>query len=134
MRNEPVAGVGVACFRGEAVLLIKRGKPPLLGAWSLPGGKIERGETAAAAALRELEEETSVIAALARLVDVVDILPGSAGDAHYVVIEFAARWLSGAPRAGDDATEARFFALSELDALGLTPETRRIIATARTLL
>ena len=54
----PVAGAGIVVFRGEEVLLIRRGKPPYEGEWSLPGGKIEYGETAAEAALRELAEET----------------------------------------------------------------------------
>src|SRR3954469_757311 len=68
----PVATVGVICLRGDQVLLIKRGNPPRQGQWSLPGGRLEYGETTRVAALRELAEETEVQAELLGLVDVVD--------------------------------------------------------------
>src|SRR4051794_30531839 len=64
LMTAPVPAVGVVCLRGDEVLLIRRGKPPLQGAWSLPGGRIELGERAADAALRELSEETGVQAEL----------------------------------------------------------------------
>jgi 8-oxo-dGTP diphosphatase len=120
------------CLRGDEVLLIRRGAPPLLGAWSLPGGRIEWGETAAAAALRELAEETGVEAELLGLVDVVDGLFGEAGEPerHYVLVDFAARWRSGEPRAGDDAAAAAFHPLAGLEGLGLWAETARVIALA----
>ena len=56
--RRPVPAAGVVCFRGDEVLLIRRGTPPREGEWSLPGGRIEWGERAADAALRELREET----------------------------------------------------------------------------
>src|SRR3954465_3868680 len=90
----PVATVGVICLRGDQVLLIKRGTPPRLGQWSLPGGRLERGETTVVAALRELAEETGVQAELLGLVDVVDGLFTSrtTGETtrHYVMIDYAA--------------------------------------------
>lgn len=127
----PIPAVGVVCFRGEEVLLIRRGRPPLQHAWSLPGGRLEWGERIADAALRELREETAVEAELLGLIEVVDGLfpdPAGAGLAnHYVLIDFAARWLAGEPRAGDDAAAAAFHPLSGLSGLGLWAETRRII-------
>ena len=130
--NEPhertTAAVGVVCLRASEVLLIRRGAPPLEDAWSLPGGRIEFGERARDAALRELKEETGCDAELTGLIDVIDgIWPGR----HYVIIDYAARWRAGEPRAGDDARDARFFSRSELDQLGLWSETRRIIEAAR---
>lgn len=125
----PVPCVGVVCLRGDAVLLIRRGKPPRLGEWSLPGGRIEPGERAVEAALRELREETGVEAEITGLVDVVDGLFPEAGR-HYVLIDYAARWLSGEPVAGDDALEARFVALDQVGALIDWDETRRVIFTA----
>lgn len=127
----PIVAAGVVCFRGGDVLLIRRGAPPREGEWSLPGGRIEWGERAANAALRELREETGCEAEIAGLIDVVDAIMG---DRHYVLIDYAARWLSGEPRPGDDAADARFFAESELAQLGLWSETLRVIAAARVLL
>jgi len=69
-RYSPISPcVGIICFRGADVLLIKRGKPPKQGQWSIPGGHIEFGEPAEAAALRELKEETGIQAELCGLVD-----------------------------------------------------------------
>ena len=136
--QRPIAAVGVVCLKGEDVLLIRRGAPPLKDRWSLPGGRIEWGERAADAALRELREETSCEAALIGLIDVVDAVFSRSGASeapwgHYVLIDYAARWISGDPRAGDDAMEARFFAPGEIAALELWQETLRVIATARTM-
>ena len=126
--RRPVPAVGIVCLRGAEVLLIRRARPPLQGAWSLPGGRIEWGEKAADAALRELMEETGVEAELAGLLDVVDGLFGA--DTHYLLIDYAARWRAGEPRAGDDAAEAAFHRLDALDGLGLWTETLRVIALA----
>lgn len=125
----PVPAVGVVCLRGGEVLLIRRGAPPRLGEWSLPGGRIEPGERAIDAALRELREETGVEAELVGLIDVVDGLFPEAGR-HYVLIDYAARWKSGEPIAGDDASDARFVPVEK--ALGMVDwaETRRIIRRA----
>ena len=125
----PVPAVGVVCLRGDEVLLIRRGQPPRQGEWSLPGGRIEPGERAVDAALRELREETGVEAGIIGLIDVVDGVFPEAGR-HYVLIDYAARWLSGEPVAGDDAVEARFVALDQVEALVDWSETRRIIGLA----
>lgn len=123
----PVPAVGVVCLRGETVLLIRRGTPPLLGAWSLPGGRIEWGEKNRDAALRELSEEAGVEAELLGLVEVAD---GLFDDRHYVLVDYAARWIAGEPKAGDDAADAAFHPLSALDDLGLWSETVRVIRLA----
>jgi 8-oxo-dGTP diphosphatase len=125
----PVPAVGVVCLRGDQILLIRRGTPPRQGEWSLPGGRIEPGERAVDAALRELREETGVEAEITGLIDVVDGLFPEAGR-HYVLIDYAARWVSGEPVAGDDAAEARFVTLAEVEAVVDWAETRRIIRMA----
>lgn len=100
-----------------------------MGEWSLPGGRIEPGERAMDAALRELVEETGVTARITLLIDVVDGLFTEAG-LHYVLIDYAAEWIAGEPVAGDDALEARFVPLDQVDRLIDWSETRRIIALA----
>lgn len=125
----PVPCAGVVCLRGDQVLLIRRGRPPLRGEWSLPGGRIEPGERAVDAALRELREETGVEAEITGLLDVVDGIFPDAGR-HYVLIDYAARWLSGEPVAGDDATEAAFHSLGAVGEIVGWDETRRIIEAA----
>ncbi len=130
----PVAAVGVVCLRGDEVLLVRRGNPPRAGEWSIPGGRIEPGERAADAALRELVEETAVEADLIELIDVVDAIfenkDGSLITRHYVLIDYLAIWQSGEPVAGDDAAEARFFHYHALEGLKLWDETTRIIEAA----
>lgn len=129
----PVPAVGVVCLKGDEVLLIRRGTPPRQGEWSLPGGRLEMGETLAHAALRELREETGVEAELVGLIDVVDgIFPseGKFAGKHYVLIDYAAIWVSGEVRAGDDAAEAEFVPLEQALARVDWHETRRIIRAA----
>lgn len=123
----PVPTVGVVCLRQDEVLLIKRGNPPRQGQWSLPGGRLEWGETLQAGALRELAEETGVEAEILGLVDVVD---GVMTTRHYIMIDYAARWTAGEPVAGDDAADARFFSLQEALAVVEWEETRRVIREA----
>lgn len=88
--------------------MIRRGHPPRQGEWSIPGGKVEWGESLAEAALRELREETGVEAALAGLVEVYEIIEP---DFHYVLVDYVAHWQAGDPVAADDADEARFMPL-----------------------
>ena len=125
----PTPVVGVVCMKGDRVLLIRRGTPPRLGEWSLPGGRIEPGERAVDAALRELKEETGVDAVITGLVDVVDGVFPEHGR-HYVMIDYRAEWTGGDPVAGDDAAEAAFHPLSAVDNLVAWAETRRVIHAA----
>jgi 8-oxo-dGTP diphosphatase len=124
----------VVCLKGDQVLLIKRGTPPRLGQWSLPGGRIEWGEAVDVAALRELKEETGVDAELTGLLDVVDgvFTSRETGETtrHFVMIDYAARWTGGEPVAGDDAADARFFTREEAMAIVEWDETRRVIEQA----
>lgn len=131
--RRPVPAAGVVCIRDGEVLLILRGTPPRLGEWSLPGGRVEWGESVRECALRELREETGVEAELAGLIDVVDgrFAGGGAEPArHFVLIDFVARWISGEPVAGDDAAEAQFFVVEEALSLVDWDETRRVILEA----
>lgn len=124
----PAPCAGVFCFRGEDILLIQRGTAPRKGEWSIPGGHIEPGETAEAAAIRELREETSVTATLGPKIAVIDAeFEGKA----YILHDFLALWTSGEPFAGDDAKSAEFVSPEKLAQLDLWPKTREIIELGR---
>lgn len=132
----PLVGVGAVVFRGDAVLLVRRATPPRVGQWSLPGGLQEVGETAFAAARREVLEETGVYADILGLVDVVDAIDRDAGGrvrTHYTLVDVYGRWRSGEPCAASDAAEAAWMPLGAIGGLGMWPETGRIIRLARCL-
>lgn len=133
----PIVGIGVAVLRPGAVLLVRRARPPNLGAWSLPGGGQELGETAEQAARRELLEETGLtVGALHLAANVDSIARDEAGRVrfHYTIIDFAARWESGEPRAGSDVSEAVWARVDQLDSFALWSEAIRVIGIAQKLL
>ena len=135
--QRPIVGIGVVVLKEDAVLLIKRGKPPNMGAWSLPGGAQELGETCETAAGRELEEETGLAVGDLTLAACFDsIRHDDAGriQYHYTIIDYAARWQSGEPRAGGDVTMACFVKLNGLEPFDLTSAALDVIHTSRLLL
>ena len=120
-----VPAVLAVLLRGDEVLLVRRRNPPNRGAWGYPGGRIEPGEPLAAAALRELKEETGIEAEFLRVIDALDSIgPGADGAGadgagadgawHYVLVACLCRWTAGEPRAGDDALEAAWFPAADL--------------------
>ena len=133
----PLVGIGVAVLRPGAVLLVRRGRPPSLGAWSLPGGAQELGETAEATARRELLEETGLSVGpllLAANVDSIHRDPDGRVRYHYTILDFAARWEGGEPRPGGDITDVTWAPFDAFDDYGLWDEARRVVGIARTLL
>ena len=132
--DRPIVGVGAVVFRGNQVLLIRRGKPPRMGDWSLPGGMQEIGETVFEAAVREVQEETGVTICDIAQIDVVDSITlddDARVQFHYTLIDGVAKWRSGEPAGGTDAMHAEFVSLDEASKLVLWRETHRIIAKAR---
>jgi len=128
-------GVSVCIFRADTVLMIARAKAPGIGKWAPVGGGIEAGETAAAAALREVAEETAVEIDLIGRVGIRDIVPGDPTSPWSAIrLEvFAARWRAGEPVAGSDAGDARFVGLADLADLDLMPGVEPWIRAARRL-
>jgi ADP-ribose pyrophosphatase YjhB (NUDIX family) len=133
----PKLGVSAAIWRDGKVLLAQRGKEPLKGVWSLPGGAVEPGEEIRKAALRELREEAGIEAELAGIADVADVIRRDAEGAvtfHYAVVCFAGRWTAGEARAGDDAMAVTWAALADLGGFSLTERTADIIRASQRLL
>jgi len=129
----PRVGIGIILARGEEVLLIKRGRPPALGAWSLPGGAQELGETAEAAARRELLEETGLTCGALTLVAHVDsIHRDEVGriQYHYTILDFCARYISGEAVAGGDVSEVSWVRAEDFDRYDLWEQARHVIALA----
>jgi 8-oxo-dGTP diphosphatase len=128
--NPPVLGVSALVVDGRQVLLVKRGKAPLLGYWSLPGGQVEMGETLVMAAAREVAEETGIVAHGLKQIETVEIInPASESGAqtHIVLVVFRGEG-KGIPTASDDAAEARWVALGEIAGLHMAEETKQLIA------
>jgi 8-oxo-dGTP diphosphatase len=129
-----VIGVGAVVFKGDAVLVIKRGKPPLEGRWSIPGGGLEVGERLVDAVHREVREETALKICVGGLIGVFEALPGlhtdPSFDRHIVMIDYWATWVSGELAAGDDAEAAEFVSLAEALQRVAWVETRRAIEDA----
>jgi ADP-ribose pyrophosphatase YjhB (NUDIX family) len=133
----PIVGIGIAVLRPDAVLLVRRGRPPNAGSWSLPGGGQELGETAEAAARRELREETGLTVGplhLAANVDSIHLDPDGRVRFHYTIIDFCAAYAGGEATAGDDVTDVVWAPLSVLNAYDLWSEAIRVIDVACRLL
>ena len=131
--ERPLVGVGVVVWRGEQVLLVKRGKPPRKGEWGLPGGGQELGETVREAAVREVLEETGLTVRAEQVVTVVDSV--SRDDSgrvqfHYTLVEIAAEYVDGEAVAADDVDAVRWAGLEDVNHLVNWEETRRVIREA----
>lgn len=116
--------VGIICFRKDEVLMIQRGQAPRMGEWSIPGGRIEAGESEAEAALRELMEETNVTAILGKkIADIPAVFEGY----HYRLHDYIATWTGGDPLAGDDAMDCAFVPINDIPKMKLWSKTRDVI-------
>ncbi len=120
-------------WRGDEVLLIIRDKPPFAGAWSIPGGALEFGETLVDAAIREVREETGVTCEIVGRIDVVEAIAPDQ-DHHYVIFDYAARWISGEARPASDARDAAFVPFKEALQRFEWSETRRVVEESRRLI
>lgn len=130
----PLVGVAAVVFDAQGrALLVLRGRPPSQGLWGLPGGLLRLGETLRDGARREVAEETGVtiqVEGLAGVFEPIERDEQGRVRYHYVVIDFWARHVAGAPRAGDDAAAVRWVGMEELDGLPMREETRRVIRDA----
>jgi 8-oxo-dGTP diphosphatase len=130
----PIVGVGVIVLKADSVLLVRRGKPPNAGSWTLPGGAQEAGETAEEAGRRELLEETGITVGKLHFAAHVDNIRRDAlgrVQFHYTILDFAGCWESGEPVPASDVSEAVWAPLDRLDDYHLWHEAHRVIAIAR---
>ena len=133
MRPEaPVVAVGGVVVRDGRVLLIRRGKAPLRDRWTIPGGRVELGETLVEALVREMAEETALRVEPLELLTIFDRIERDAEGVvyHFVIVDYLCRWLSGEARAGSDAREVAWATPGELDAYDLPEKAREVVEDA----
>jgi ADP-ribose pyrophosphatase YjhB (NUDIX family) len=120
--ERPIVGVLAVVLRGERALVVRRANPPMAGRWGFPGGVLELGETVAEGAMRELLEETGVVAEAIGPLTVIDTIDRD-GDGevrfHYTLVAVRGRWRSGEGVAGDDAAEVAWLSRADIVAGGL---------------
>jgi mutator protein MutT len=126
-------GVGALIFEGDRILMAQRGKPPLMGMWSLPGGLVEVGESLENAVRREVREETGLEVQPLGVLEVFERIMRDAEGApeyHYVLVDYICRVTGGALCAGDDVCRVEWTALRELEKLSITEGTLAVIEKA----
>jgi 8-oxo-dGTP diphosphatase len=132
--SAPLVGVGVVVFNTQGqVLLVKRGRPPRAGQWSIPGGLIDVGEPLADAAHREVREECAIEIELGDLVAVFEPIERDAEqrvEYHYVILDYWARHIRGEPMAQDDAADVVWVDVAALDPFKLRSDTADVIMKA----
>lgn len=129
----PLVGVGAVIVREGKVVLVKRGRPPLLGEWSIPGGLLELGETMRTGAEREAREETGLLVRATELLGVFERLVPDADQRtryHYVLVDFLCEVISGELKASGDADDAHWFSPEEIEKLPLPKDTVGVIHAA----
>ena len=128
--KRPVLGVGALIFHRNKILLVERGKEPLKGYWSLPGGALETGETLEQGVIREVREETGLEVKPLRVLEIFERImrdPQGAPEYHYVLIDYVCRVTGGSLRAADDASRAAWVAQDRLSAYRITAGTLTVI-------
>ncbi|HZB89373.1 MAG TPA: NUDIX hydrolase [Terracidiphilus sp.] len=128
----PLVAVGAVVVDAGRVLLVRRGREPLKGQWSLPGGMLEVGESLHAGVAREVREETGLVVEPIELIELLDRIhrEGERVRFHYVIADYLCRVMGGALEAGSDAAAVRWVERAEWNshsALVLDPITVRVI-------
>jgi 8-oxo-dGTP diphosphatase len=134
----PVVAVGGVAVVDERILMVRRGHGPAAGTWSVPGGRVELGETLHEAVVREVAEETGIHVVVERFLgwaERIDLDAGNPTAHHYVLLDFAVTPLDVGehPSAGDDAAEAAWIPLDELDDYRLAPGLREFLVDVAVL-
>jgi ADP-ribose pyrophosphatase YjhB (NUDIX family) len=131
--QRPILAVSAAIIRDGKVLIVKRARSPAKDIYTLPGGVVEAGESLTEALIREVHEETSLTilpVALAGHREVIARDNADKVERHFVILCFAARWISGDPAPSDEIAEARWRNPAELKSLRTTEGLAEIVAEA----
>ena len=118
--QHPQLAVSAVIFRDDKVLLLRRAKSPGNGFYSLPGGRVEFGESLSTALHREVDEETGLQIEIAGLAGWREVLPGTGGGGHYLIMSFAARWTGKEPVLNDEHDDFKWLAPDALGDLKVT--------------
>ena len=132
--THPQLAVSAAIFRDDKILLVRRARSPADGFYSLPGGRVEFGETLHEALNREVTEETALKIEIAGLAGWREVLPGTSRAGHYLIMSFAARWIAGEVVLNEELDDFRWLAPDAIGDLKLTDGLDEVIAAARRLL
>ena len=127
----PQLAVSAAIFRGGKVLLVRRARSPGKGFYSLPGGRVEFGETLHTALHREVDEETALKIEIVGLAGWREVVPSKIGHGHFVIMSFAARWIAGDPVLNEELDDFKWLAPDALGDLKLTEGLPEIVKAAR---
>ena len=132
----PIVGVGAVIFDGGRVLLVKRGHEPLKGEWSLPGGRVELGETLEDAVAREVREETGLDVTVGPVIEVLDRLrlaPDGVVEHHFVIIDYLCHARGGTLAHASDADDVQWVDVAQLREYRVTDKAIEVIAKAQTV-
>ena len=131
--SHPQLAVSAAIFRDGKVLLVRRARSPARGFYSLPGGRVEFGETLHAALHREVAEETALKIGIVDLAAWREVMPGTSGGGHYLIMSFAARWSRGEVVLNDELDDHQWLAPDALGELKITGGLQEVLQSARRL-
>jgi 8-oxo-dGTP diphosphatase len=132
--THPQLAVSAAIFRDGRILLVRRARAPGKGLYSLPGGRVEFGESLHQALHREVDEETALKIEIVDLAGWREVLPGTGGGGHYLIMSFAARWIAGEPMLNDEHDDFSWLAPETIGDLGVTGGLQQVIQSAWRLL
>jgi ADP-ribose pyrophosphatase YjhB (NUDIX family) len=131
--THPQLAVSAAIFRDDKILLVRRARSPAKGFYSLPGGRVEFGESLHTALTREVDEETGLAIEIVGLAGWREVLPSQGGSGHYLIMSFAARWAGKEPVLNEELDDFRWLAPDALGDLKLTGGLQEVIDAASRL-
>jgi 8-oxo-dGTP diphosphatase len=128
--SHPQLAVSAAIFRDRKILLVRRARSPAKGFYSLPGGRVEFGETLHAALHREVGEETALKIEIVDLAAWREVVPSTTGGGHYLIMSFAARWSCGEVVLNDELDDYKWLAPDASAELKITSGLQEVIQSA----